>query len=110
MELVVSFEKNDEELITALQKQFGNNIKYEERKGFDGLQILLTAVVPITALTVQIMDFILSNFYRNNKADNNDKKRVIMEPDGSIDLRGYTEEEARRIIECYFENQHDKRK
>lgn len=33
-----------------------------------------------------------------------------MEPDGSIDLRGYTEEEARRIIECYFENQHDTRK
>lgn len=108
MELVISFEKNDEELIEVLQQQFGNNIKYEESKGFDGFQILLTAVVPITALTVQVVDFILANFCdRDKKSNNANKKRVIIEADGSIDLRGYSEEEARRIIECYFENQHD---
>lgn len=109
MELVVSFEKNDEELIAALQDQFGNNIKYNESKNFDGLEVLLTVVVPITALTVQIMDFILSNFHKTNaKPNNTDKRRAIIEPGGSIDLRGYTEEEARNIIECYFKNQYDK--
>lgn len=111
MELVISFEKNDKELIEALQQQFGNNIKYEESKGFDGLQTLLTAVVPITSLTVQIIDFILANFCNRDKtSDNADKKRVIIESDGTLDLTGYEEEEACRIIECYFENQHDKRK
>ncbi len=107
----MSFEKNDEELIAALQQQFGNKIEYVENKNFDGLEILLTAVVPVTALTVQIMDFILNNFCnRDKKSVSNDKKRVIIASDGSIDLRDYKEEEARRIIECYFENQHDKRK
>ena len=72
----ISFEKNDKELIEALQQQFGNNIKYEESKGFDGLQILLTAVVPITTLTVQIIVFILENFCnRDKKIDNTNKKR-----------------------------------
>lgn len=111
MELIMSLEKNDEELIAALQQQFDNKIEYIESKNFDGLEILLTAVVPITALTVQIMDFILTYFWKTDKKSvGTDKKRVIIESDGSIDLRGYEEEEARRIIECYFENQHDKRK
>lgn len=110
MELTIRFEENDKELIRALQQQFGQNIKYDKSKNFDGLEILVTVVIPITALTVQIIDFILNNFWdREQKNYNNDKKRVIVEPDGSIDLSGYSEEEARRIIECYFENQYDKK-
>lgn len=110
MELIMSFEKNDEELIAALHQQFNDKIEYVESKNFDGLEILLTAVVPVTALTVQIIDFILTYFWnKDNKSVDNDKKRVIIESDGSIDLRGYGEEEVRRIIECYFENQHDKK-
>lgn len=109
MELIMSLEKNDEELIAALQQQF-NKIEYVESKNFDGLEILLTAVVPVTTLTVQIMDFILTYFWKTDKKSvGADKKRVIIESDGSIDLRGFEEEEARRVIECYFENQHDKR-
>lgn len=78
MELVVCFEKDDEELITSLQQQFGNKVKYEESKGFDGLQILFTAVIPITALTVQIMDFILANFCsRDKKSSDTDKKELL---------------------------------
>ena len=111
MELIMSFEKNDEELIAALQQQFYDKVEYVESKNFDGLEILVTAVVPVTALTVQIIDFILTNFWNADKdSDANGKKRIIIESDGSIDLRGYKEEEARRIIDCYFENQHDKRK
>ncbi len=111
MELVVSFKKDDEELITILQQQFGNKVKYEEGKGFDGLEILLTAVIPITALTIEIVDFILNNFWNKNKiTDNNDKKRIIIDSDGNIDLSNYEEEEARKIIECYFRNQNDKEK
>ena len=107
MELVVSFEKDDKELIAILQEQFGNVVSYDESKNFDGLEILLTAAIPITSLTVQIIDFVLANFW--NRKSNDNRKRIIVEPDGNIELSGYTEEEARRIIECYFENQHDKR-
>lgn len=110
MELVMSFEENDKELIAALQKQFGDQVKYEcSGKGFDGLEILLTAIVPITALTVQIIDFIIENFCRKDEESNsNSRKRVIVEPDGSIDLSGYSGEEACKIIESYFERQNDK--
>ena len=100
MELVVSFSKDDAELISALEKQFGSAIRYEENKNFDGLDILLTVVIPIAAVSVQIVDFILSHFYRDTE-----KQRVLILPNGSVDLRGYTEKEARRIIECYFKNQ-----
>lgn len=113
MELIMSFEKNDKELIKAIQEQFGNNIKYEESKGFDGLEILLTAIVPITSLTIEIIDFILANFCNKDKdedIDSIDKKRVIVESGGNIDLKGYNEEEACKIIECYFKNQNDNRK
>lgn len=104
----MSFEENDKELITALQKQFGDQVKYEHSKGFDGLEILLTAVVPITALTVQIIDFIIANFCRKDgESNSNDRKRVIVEPDGSIDLSGYSGEEACKIIESYFARQDD---
>ena len=58
MELVMSFKKNDIELIQAIENQFGKSIIYEESKGFGGLEVLLTAIVPVTALTVQIIDFI----------------------------------------------------
>ena len=110
MELTIQFEENDKELIEALQQQFGHNIMENKSKNFDGLEILLTVVIPITALTIEIIDFILNNFWdREQKNCNNDKKRVIVEPDGTIDLRGYSEEEARRIIKCYFENQYGKK-
>ena len=33
MELVMSFKKNDIELIQAIENQFGKNIIYEESKG-----------------------------------------------------------------------------
>lgn len=106
MELVVSFSKDDAELISALEKQFGSAIRYEENKNFDGLDILLTVVIPIAAVSVQIVDFILSHFYRDTeKHSNKGKQRVLILPNGSVDLRGYTEKEARRIIECYFKNQ-----
>ncbi|MBD5118863.1 MAG: hypothetical protein HDT37_07095 [Clostridiales bacterium] len=106
MELVVSFSKDDTELITALEKQFGHTIQCEENKNFDGLDVLLTVAIPIAAVSVQIVDFILSHFYSDKgKHNNKGKQRVLILPNGSIDLRGYTEKEARRIIECYFKNQ-----
>lgn len=107
MELVMSFKKNDIELIQAIENQFGKNIIYEESKGFGGLEVLLTAIVPVTALTVQIIDFILANFWNKGKEQSNNNKRIIVDPNGNIDLKGYTEEEARKIIERYFENQNN---
>lgn len=104
-ELVVSFEKTDTEMMSILNHQFGENIIYEENKGFNGLEVLLTAVVPIAALSVQVLDFIISNF---KDRPSNAGKRVIISSDGSIDLRGYSEEEACKIIRCYFDNQDDK--
>lgn len=101
-ELVISFEKTDIEMISALNYQFEDIVKYEENKGFNGLEVLVTAIIPITSLTVQVIDFILTYL---KKESSNNKKRVLISSDGSIDLRGYTEEEVRKILHCYFENQ-----
>lgn len=112
MELIVSFQKDDAELAEALEEQFGNDIRYEESKNFDGLDILLTAVIPITAVSVQIVDFILSHFHKaKGQPAGREKRRVLILPNGSIDLRGYTEKEAKEIIKIYFQSQninHDK--
>lgn len=73
----MSFDKTDAELHEAIDKQFGDVVRYEESKGFNGLEILITAVVPVTALTVQIIDFLMNNFH--NVQSNS--KKVIIQPD-----------------------------
>ena len=105
IELILSFEKEDTEMINELKKEFGNDIHYEENKGFSGLEIFITAVVPIAALSIQVIDFLLTHLH-NDVTDN--KKRLLITSDGDIDLRGYSEEEARKIIKCYFEMKNDK--
>lgn len=106
MELVISFQKDDAELVAALEDFFGDKIAYEESKNFDGLDFFLTVVIPVSSLSIQLVDFILSYFNnKETKGPAKGKQRVIISPNGSIDLRGYSEKEARKIINCYFENQ-----
>lgn len=102
-ELVISFDKDDVEMDKIIKEEYGDSAKYEEVKRFDGLSFV-TVVVPIAALTIQTIDFILTHFVNHS----NEKRRVLIDSDGSMDLRGYSEEEARRIIQCYFDNKNDK--
>lgn len=106
-ELVLSFEKDDIEMIQALENEFGNSVRYEENKGFNGLEILITAVIPIAAFSLQTIEFLLTHLHKKNDV-NKDKKRLLVSTDGSINLEGYSEEEARQILKYYFELKNDK--
>ena len=74
------------------------------------MEILITAAIPIAELTIHIVEFIISNFCNKDEAtEDNHNKRLLISPDGNIDMFGYSEEEARKIIKCYFESQNDNR-
>lgn len=109
MKLVMSFQENDKNLINELKKQFGEEIVFERNKGFDGLEILITVAIPIAELTIHIIEFIISNFCNRERSEDCNNKRLLISPDGNIDMSGYSEEEARQIIKCYFESQNDNR-
>lgn len=107
--LAIAFEETDTILKTALNEQFGN-IRYDRVKNFDGLNIFVTAIIPISALTVQVTDFILTHFTnRNDSSMDNDNtplpKRLLIDKEGNIDLTNYSADEAVMIIKAYFESQ-----
>ena len=106
-ELVLSFEKDDKEMIEALDKEFGNSVHYEENKGFNGLEIFITAIIPIAAFSFQVVDFLLTYLHKKNDVNEN-KKRLLITSDGDISLEGYSEEEARQIIDYYMQLKDDK--
>lgn len=108
-DLIMSFSEEDDELIGAIKEMFGDSVIYEKNKNFDGLGFLLTAVVPLASLTVQIIDFILTYFHKNNDSSNNKSKRILITKEGDLNLKGYTEDEAIKIIKGYFELQNDKK-
>lgn len=102
--LVVSFQNDDLELKKAIDEQFGSDLYYEEEKGFDGWDVFLTVVIPVAEFSLSLLTFIITYFCSHDT----DKKRVIIEPDGRIDLTGYSGEEAEKILRAYFESQIEK--
>lgn len=99
--LTVAFSENDNELKEALEKQFGTELKYVRERGFDGWEFLFTVAIPLTEVTIAVVEFVIDHFRNYDK----NKTRVLIEPNGKIDLKGYSGEEAERIIKTYFESQ-----
>jgi len=93
-EIAIAFKKEDVEIKELLSSNFGDNISFLETKGFDGNEFVFVAIIPITALSVQIVDFFLSHF--SNKKNTG---RVIIKKDRSISIEGYTADEVVRILE-----------
>lgn len=103
--LVISLEQNDIELKDELIKTFGEKLQFQNVKNFDGLGFFLTVVVPISGLTVQIVDFIVTHFTKKGSGQKELPKRVLISKDGTIDLKNYDAKEVSMILESYFENQ-----
>ena len=63
------------------------------------MEILTVAVVPLTALTFQIIDFILTHCVKKDGEEEPEKQqRKIVHSNSRLVLYGYTPEEAIQII------------
>ena len=100
-ELKVAFSEDDIEFRKVLEEQSGSDLKYVRERGFDGWEFLLTVVIPVTEVSIALVQFVLEYFRDHDKG----KKRLIIEKDGKIDLTGYSAEDSKRIIRAYFESQ-----
>ena len=103
--LVISLEQDDVELKEALSKTFGESLNYQNIKNFDGLGFFLNVIIPISGLTVQIVDFIFTHFTKKGSAHKELPKRALISKDGIIELTNYDADEVQLILESYLKNQ-----
>ncbi len=100
--------KDDSEMRSDLEKTFGEDLTITEEYDFIGDTIIIYAV-PLTALGLQIVDFILTHII--DKSDNiskmtqekKEKRKIIekriIEIDGErISLKEYTVDEMKTIL------------
>lgn len=107
-ELKVAFSEDDIEFQRVLEEQFGSDLQYVRERGFDGWEFLITVAIPVTEVSIALIEFILDHFRNHDTGQKRvitGQKRVIIEENGKIDLTGYSAEDAERIIRAYFESQ-----
>lgn len=99
--LIIGFSEEDSDFKRLIESTFGADLNFRRERGMDGAEFILTVVIPLTEVSITIIQFILDNFqYRDNKS-----KRILIEPGGKIDLTGYSADEAIKIINNYFNAQ-----
>lgn len=93
MELFVLCNKNDD-FITICKKEF-ENTEIIETSSFSGYYDAAMLIIPLVALTMQTIDFILEHFSKPHNTG-----RVIIKKDKTkISLEGYTKDEIIEILE-----------
>ena len=60
-ELKVAFSEDDIEFRKVLEEQFGSGLKYIRERGFDGWEFLLTVVIPVTEVSIDLVQFVLES-------------------------------------------------
>lgn len=102
-ELRLCFPIDDIAMKEDLDKVFGDKVSYTEERSATGMEILLVAVVPLTSLTIQIIDFILNHLVKKGEKDEPEKQqRKIEYSESRIVLYGYNPDEAIKIIKGIF--------
>ncbi len=96
--LVLCCEKDDTELYELLQETF-DDVTFVEARGFDGGTFILTAIVPITALTVQIVDFIITHLGQPSTTT-----RAVVDKNRKIVLEGYSANDVVKILKQVTED------
>lgn len=98
-DITVKFKSNDEEIKDALNNEFGSDVDFYESKGFDGSEFIFVAVIPIAALTFQVVDFFLNHFSKKKNSG-----RVIIKEGKEIVIEGYSFDEVKAILKLLMEN------
>lgn len=85
------------------RRSFGDNVTYIEERSATGMEILIVAVIPIAALTVQIIDFILTHYVdKEGKEEPEKRERKIEYSESRMTLYNYTPDEAIKIIKGLY--------
>lgn len=99
--LIIGFSEEDTDFKSLIEYKFGSDLNFKRERGMDGVEFIFTVVIPLTEISIMIIQFILDNFQQCDKKS----KRVLIEPGGKIDLTGYSADEAIKIIKNYFNSQ-----
>lgn len=108
--LKICFPTSDTEMKHEIKKLFGENIDFVEERSVTGMDIVFVAIIPVASLTVQVIDFILTHFVRNeeNLSDAEEEKkkqcRKVEVSNSRIILYDYSAEEVISIIRSILEN------
>ena len=86
--------ESDTELISELNCNFGNELEQYNKKSIVGLESYILLIVPIIALTVQVVDFFLTHL-----CNKKDSKRFIFTKNGKISIEGFNANEVKDILE-----------
>ena len=93
-EIIVCFSESDMKMRSEIESFFGEDVKFHSEKSLSGVEFFLVAVIPMTSLTFQIIDFFMTHF-----ADNSIKEERLVEISKSrISIKGYKSKEVEKIL------------
>lgn len=101
-DITVKFKSNDREIKDALNNEFGDNVDFFESKGFDGSEFIFVAVIPIAALTFQVIDFFLNHFSSKKNSG-----RIIIKEGKDVIIEGYNFDEVEDFLKSLLDNDNE---
>ena len=97
-EITIAFREDDIDFIEILKSNFGDDVLIFESDGFLGSEFLFVAIIPITAVTVQLIDFFMTHF--TTKKNEKQNTKVVMKSKGNyISLSGYSREDVVEFLQ-----------
>ena len=94
MDIIFGYEKTDKEFQTLINNEFVNAEEIESY-GFSGMDDMIIIIVPIVALSVQLIDFIMTHITREKHKG---KGRVVIVKGKKYTFDGYTKDEIIDIL------------
>jgi hypothetical protein len=92
--LIVQFDKDDQELRTAIRDAFDDSAEFIESKNFDaGLSDYVQAIIPLVPAATQI----LVSYFSNPRAPKQ-SKRLVVTRHGEMTIEGYDRKDVERLV------------
>lgn len=101
----ICFPISDSEMKAAVENLVGNELELYEERSVTGMEIVFVAIIPATALALQLADFILTHFVKDPQKPKGDEKeekkkeRKLEISKSRISLYNYPADEAKILLE-----------
>lgn len=102
MDIIFGCQKNDNEFGKLVNAEF-ENIETLENFSFSGMEEFLIFLIPLTAVSVQIVDFIMTHIQTGKQKKENEREdknigRVVIVKGKKYTFEGYTKDEVIEIL------------
>ena len=94
MDIIFGCEKTDKEFPVLINNEFVNT-EEAESYGFSGMEDMVIIIVPLVALSVQVIDFIMTHISKDKPKS---KGRVVIVKGKKYTFDGYTKDEIIDIL------------